>query len=113
MQQYSQCRGDPTNVSLYYSVNSLILQILVQTNKYNRHLVKILYMGILYYSDKRKFYSPCQFHFVGRVRPSGCPTDIKNFLTMPVLLAKFLDRHENFFYILKVCLKIIIIAVQI
>jgi len=36
---------------------------------------------------------------VGRVRPSGCPTDIKNFLTMSVFLVKLLDRHKNFFYI--------------
>jgi len=41
-------------------------------------------------------------HFVGRVRPSGCPADIKNFLTMPVFLAKLLDRHENFFYIIPI-----------
>jgi len=50
----------------------------------------------------RFFYSPCHFHFVGRVRPSGCPTDIKNFLIMPVFLAKLLDRHENFFYIIPI-----------
>jgi len=37
--------------------------------------------------------------FAGRVRPSGCPTDIKKFPTMPVSYAKLLDRHGIFFYI--------------
>jgi len=36
---------------------------------------------------------------VGRVRPTGCPADIKNFLTMPY-------RHGNFFYILHVHISI-------
>ena len=36
---------------------------------------------------------------MGRVRPTGCPADIKNFLTMPY-------RHGNFFYILHVHISI-------
>jgi len=43
-----------------------------------------------------KFYSPCQLHFVGRVRPTGCPADIKNFLTMPAFLVKLWTGTEIF-----------------
>jgi len=70
-------------------------------NKHTRRLGKTFVYGHFYvFAGKScEFYSPCQLHFVGRVRPSGCPADIKNFLTMPVFFAKLLDRHENFFYI--------------
>ena len=34
---------------------------------------------------------------MGRVRPSGCPADIKNFLTMPVFLGKNFGQARKFF----------------